>query len=623
MLKVKGYPIIVTLTLLFPFLAEGATSPCFWQEQIVKCLPQSGILLENQKQLRLGEATANGSNYVALRGPTSLGANVTLTLPSDDGNADELLVTDGSGGLDFAKVVDANIDNSAAIAYGKLNLSDSIVNNDINSSAAISYSKLNLSSSIINDDISNSAAIAYGKLNLSNSIVNADINSSAAIADTKLATISTAGKVSGDAVTSGTIGGTTAINSTGAIATTGTVTIGSVSPQQPLRVHGTGAGESGTSTPNGVFAVSGSGPVSMITMGVAAGPYTWIQSRATNSVLTFPLALQPTSGSVGIGVIAPTAILGINGNAARTVGLERHTTSNTAGNALTVLAGGATSGATDKNGGNLVLSAGTSTGTGTSSITLQTAPAGSTGTSDNAPTTKLTIAGDGTATFTGQVNLPNGTAGEPALGFASDDDTSGTGLYRVGANNLGFSANGTAVGNISSAGSWTIGNSADTSFAGNAIVGRKNGSTPGAGAVGEVIVPSSSITNTTCGDSEGNITNASLSLTAGRWRVFYSVSLFVAPPTSLNGETGGFIYLTDNSNVHVSGMERSIYFRNIVDTASPYILSTVSAETYLDLSSSATYKLRCQKTDFLGSGSTVTVYNESLRQTTFHAERLP
>ena len=48
-------------------------------------------------------------------------------------------------------------------------------------------------------------------------IVDADINSNAAIADTKLATITTAGKVSGDAITSGTIGGTTSIITTGTI----------------------------------------------------------------------------------------------------------------------------------------------------------------------------------------------------------------------------------------------------------------------------------------------------------------------------------------------------------------------------------------------------------------------
>jgi hypothetical protein len=49
---------------------------------------------------------------------------------------------------------------------------------------------------IINDDVNASAAIAYSKLSLTDSILNADINSAADIADTKLATLSTANKVS-------------------------------------------------------------------------------------------------------------------------------------------------------------------------------------------------------------------------------------------------------------------------------------------------------------------------------------------------------------------------------------------------------------------------------------------
>lgn len=54
-------------------------------------------------------------------------------------------------------------------------------------------------------------------------IVDADIDAAAAIADSKLATIATAGKVSGNAITSGTIGGSTAISTTGTISS-GTIT---------------------------------------------------------------------------------------------------------------------------------------------------------------------------------------------------------------------------------------------------------------------------------------------------------------------------------------------------------------------------------------------------------------
>ncbi len=107
-------------------------------------------------------------------------------------------------------IINADISGSAAITYGKLSLGSSIltgdikdgeiVNGDISSSAAIGYSKLSIAA----------GDIAYSKLSLGSSIlstdikndeiVNADINSSAAIVDTKLYTISTAGKVLGAAL---------------------------------------------------------------------------------------------------------------------------------------------------------------------------------------------------------------------------------------------------------------------------------------------------------------------------------------------------------------------------------------------------------------------------------------
>ena len=53
--------------------------------------------------LRITEDTDEGSNYVDIKVP-ALAANVTLTLPNSDGNANEFLKTDGSGNLSFAEV---------------------------------------------------------------------------------------------------------------------------------------------------------------------------------------------------------------------------------------------------------------------------------------------------------------------------------------------------------------------------------------------------------------------------------------------------------------------------------------------------------------------------------------
>jgi hypothetical protein len=53
--------------------------------------------------LRITEDTDEGSNYIDIKVP-ALASNVTLTLPNNDGNADEFLKTDGSGNLSFAEV---------------------------------------------------------------------------------------------------------------------------------------------------------------------------------------------------------------------------------------------------------------------------------------------------------------------------------------------------------------------------------------------------------------------------------------------------------------------------------------------------------------------------------------
>jgi hypothetical protein len=63
----------------------------------------------------------------------------------------------------------------------------------------------------------------------------------------------------------------------------------------------------------------------------------------------------------------------------------------------------------------------------------------------------------GTKTFSGAILASDGTVGAPSVAFSSDADGTGTGIYRIGANNLGFAANGVAAGNISSTTQWALG----------------------------------------------------------------------------------------------------------------------------------------------------------------------
>jgi hypothetical protein len=62
------------------------------------------LIIDNQKEIRFRETTANGTNYVALKAPASVSADLTFTLPATDGTSGQVLQTNGSGVLSFATV---------------------------------------------------------------------------------------------------------------------------------------------------------------------------------------------------------------------------------------------------------------------------------------------------------------------------------------------------------------------------------------------------------------------------------------------------------------------------------------------------------------------------------------
>ena len=94
-------------------------------------------------------------------------------------------------------------------------------------------------------------------------------------------------------------------------------------------------------------------------------------------------------GNVGIGTTVPTYDLSFGGAANREIWTERSTSG--AGSNLTVQAGGALSGGTNLNGGNLVLQSGTATGSGISNIVFNIPNAGGAGTSDEPTVSALKL----------------------------------------------------------------------------------------------------------------------------------------------------------------------------------------------------------------------------------------
>ena len=140
------------------------------------------------------------------------------------------------------------------------------------------------------------------------------------------------------------------------------------------------------------------------------------------------------TGNVGVGTSTPSTILSLDGDANRTIGMER--TTGTDGFDLTIQAGGAKAGTADNDGGNLILSGGIATGNGSvvpkSNIIFKTTTQlGSSSSADQNPTEKMRLTANG--------DLGLGTTNPSALlhiSSAASGDADGIKLTQGIANSL-------------------------------------------------------------------------------------------------------------------------------------------------------------------------------------------
>lgn len=116
----------------------------------------------------------------------------------------------------------------------------------------------------------------------------------------------------------------------------------------------------------------------------------------------YSISAAPTNGAiiegnVGIGTTVPDNILSLGGQSAQTINIVRNTTASTAGQNLTIRAGGATPLGTNQVGGSLILSGGIGTGTSLSPVTLQVQGDVANGTGDTIAQTIMTEVRNNTA----------------------------------------------------------------------------------------------------------------------------------------------------------------------------------------------------------------------------------
>lgn len=107
-------------------------------------------------------AAGNGNLYLTTDGSDNLVFNGGIIPTGLSTLADGKIWIGSAGNLPVAQTLtgDVTTTNAGVTAIG----AGKIVNSQVNASAAIAYSKLNLSGSILNSDIFSSAAIAYSKL---------------------------------------------------------------------------------------------------------------------------------------------------------------------------------------------------------------------------------------------------------------------------------------------------------------------------------------------------------------------------------------------------------------------------------------------------------------------------
>ena len=131
--------------------------------------------------LKINEGTNNGTHFVGLKSPNALAANVTFTLPTADGNANEFLKTNGSGALSFGA-----ISSSFTLA------ADSGSNDTFNTSETLTFTggtgiDTTVSDNAITYAIDSTVATLTGSQTLTNKTINASQLVNGSVSNAKLA----------------------------------------------------------------------------------------------------------------------------------------------------------------------------------------------------------------------------------------------------------------------------------------------------------------------------------------------------------------------------------------------------------------------------------------------------
>ncbi len=350
-----------------------------------------GVSAGNTCEIRFLELTSNGSMYVGFKAADLIPSNIIWTLPSFDGLVGQVLQTNGSGILSFTATPSGLFLplNNIIAANGSATI-DSLNNNIIwnwstlNTGIGHAYNFNGLTSGTGISVVSSSIAITGNIVTLSTSGSNA-ANTGNILSLSQTGSLNAVIPLNINNIGTGSTISATSNGTAFVITSAGRLGVGTVTPNDQLEV-------SGGSIRARINCTSGIGVAGIRLRSPAPNDW-YIDNRGTsdspnNRLAVFNNAISEvltilTGGNLGLSTNNPSSILSASGQVSQIFGLERNVVANIAGNSLTIRASGCTLASTDKNGGNLVLSSGISTGTGNSSVLINIYKAGGSGTSDN------------------------------------------------------------------------------------------------------------------------------------------------------------------------------------------------------------------------------------------------
>ena len=202
----------------------------------------------------------------------------------------------------------------------------------------------------------------------------------------------------------------------------------------------------------------------------------------------------------------------------------------------------------------------------------------------------------------GDYNLSYQTSGDaPPTGFLVDITT--TGIIRVtlpassgSTSAINYALNAPAIG-----ASFPLTVNANTILSGTVAsarlpAGQYPGATAGtaiaAGYVGQVIEVNLSANVIINSITDSDVSNLSLSLTAGVWLISYSLSADIATTATLTHTNAILAKITDSSNSQIGNSLRCLYIKNNASGTNQDIVGCLSAQEVVSISSSQTYKVR-------------------------------